>query len=414
MTSAVYPDKPINEGMKNALLRAQQLAKLRWTPIKPLPAIVSSGIPNVAPLPVFLPAHKPQTGANYAAVGFTNEKYVGTNVSIETFMTALANPNSVLYTRPQHGKSKLAAAYYGTVCSEFASYVLGLPFHIDCPQFPTMEEFQHIDSGKLEDLQLCDLLNEAKTHTAVITGIDRDKNGTVVRITVTESTPPQVQVTEFLPQEFVNWWFKRGYQVLRYKKLHTVTYTPDPWVHLDGDPALPAPAPNPIILPDFGNKANYLLGETVTFSVFDARYTEITVTLNGRVNLQLSVSEEGIAAFSPEIPGHYEAFAVSAEGVSDCVEFCVTEASVTTDRTEYPEGTAAKAVFSCTQEDTLVGWMVKTADHAKVLGILRSDDGTLADQVVLPAGSYYIIAHYRNRYGVYSATPSPVFHIIGK
>ena len=96
------------------------------------------------------------------------------------------------------------------------------------------------------------------------------------------------------------------------------------------------------------------------------------------------------------------------------MEFCVTEASVTTDRTEYPEGTAVKAVFSCTLGDTLVGWMVKTVDHAKFLGILRSDDGTLADQVVLPAGSYYIIAHYRNRYGVYSATPSPVFHIIGK
>ena len=152
MQQTVYPDMPTNEGMKNALLRAQQLAKLRWTPVKPLPAIVSSGIPDVAPLPVFLPAHKPQTGANYAAVGFTNEKYVGTNVSIETFMTALANPNSVLYTRPQHGKSKLAAAYYGTVCSEFASYVLGFPFHIDCPQFPTMEEFQHIDSGKLGEV----------------------------------------------------------------------------------------------------------------------------------------------------------------------------------------------------------------------------------------------------------------------
>ena len=83
-------------------------------------------------------------------------------------------------------------------------------------------------------------------------------------------------------------------------------------------------------------------------------------------------------------------------------------------RKKYPEGTAVKAVFSCTLGDTLVGWMVKTTDHAKFLGILRSDDGTLADQVVLPAGSYYIIAHYRNRYGVYSATPSPVFHIIGK
>ena len=125
MQQTVYSDRPTSEGMKNALLRAQQLAKLRWTPVKPLPAIVSTGIPDVSPYHIFLPAYKPQVGANYAAVGFTNEKYVGTNVSIETFMTALANPNSVLYTKPQHGRSKLAAAYYGTVCSEFANGLLG-------------------------------------------------------------------------------------------------------------------------------------------------------------------------------------------------------------------------------------------------------------------------------------------------
>ena len=89
---------------------------------------------------------------------------------------------------------------------------------------------------------------------------------------------------------------------------------PNPWVHLDGDPLMPAPIPNPIILPDFGNKANYRLGETVTFSVFDDRYTDITVVLNGRVALHLPVSREGSAAFCPEAPGHYETFAVSTEG----------------------------------------------------------------------------------------------------
>ena len=414
MQQTVYPDMPTSEGMKNALLRAQQLAKLRWTPVKPLPAIVSTGIPDVSPYHIFLPAHKPQTGANYAAVGFTNEKYVGTNVSIETFMTALANPNSVLYTRPQHGRSKLAAAYYGTVCSEFASYVLGLPFHIDCPQFSVMDEFQHIDPSALENLQLCDLLNEPKTHTAVITGIDRDATGKVVGITVTESTPPRVQITHFLPQEFINWWLGRGYEVLRYKKLHTVTYTPDPWVHLEGDPELPAPVPNPILLPDFGDKANYRLGETVTLSVFDPDYGEVRIIRNGEPLAILPVGGDGTATFCPDTPGYYQAFAVGARENSLPAEFCVTEAAVVTDRDTYSEGETVHLTFSCELADTLVGFMVKTADHAKYLGVSRSDDGTLADTATLPAGDYYIIAHYRNRYGVYSATPSPVFHITGK
>ena len=413
MQQTVYPDIPTSEGMKNALLRAQQLANLRWTPVKPLPAIVSTGIPDVSHYHIFLPAYKPQIGANYAAVGFTNEKYVGVNVSIDTFMTALANPNSILYTKTLHGKSKLAAACYGTVCSEFASYVLGLPFHIDCPQFPVMDEFQHIDASALENLQLCDLLNEAKTHTAVVTGIDRDAAGKVVGITVTESTPPRVQITHFLPQEFINWWLNRGYQVLRYKKLHTVTYTPNPWVHLDGDPDLPTPVPNPIILPDFGDKANYRLGETVVLSVFDPHYREVAVIKDGVSLMTLPIAEDGTAAFCPDAPGYYEAFAVSADGKSLPAEFCVTEASVIPDRETYVEGEAVHFTFSCTLEDELVGWMVKTADNAKYRGYLRADDGTLADTALLPAGSYYIIAHYRNRYGVSSATPTPVFHIAG-
>ena len=33
MEKKVYPDQPANAGVKNALLRAQQLLKLRWTPV---------------------------------------------------------------------------------------------------------------------------------------------------------------------------------------------------------------------------------------------------------------------------------------------------------------------------------------------------------------------------------------------
>jgi len=412
MKQTVFSDVPTCEGMKNALLRAQQLAKLRWTPVNPFPAIVSTGNPDIAPYHVFLAAHRPQIGANYAAVGFTNEKYVGVNVSIETFMTALSNPKSILYTQSMHGRGRLCAASYGTVCSEFASYVLGLPFHIDCPQFSNMEDMAHIDPEPLENLRLCDLLNEPKTHTAVITGIDRDENGKVVSITVTESTPPQVRITTFLPQEFVNCWLKKGYEVLRYKKLGKVTYTPNPWVKLDGDPETETPVPNPILMPDFGDKANYRLGEAVTLSVFDPQYTQVILQYGGETAAVLPVSENGDVTVSPERPGYYSAFAVSASGQSQPVEFCVTEAAVTTSKLDYQPGEAVQAAFSCAADDELVGWMVKkAATSAKYLGLLRAEDGSLADSVLLPPGDYYIVAHYRNRYGVYSAAVCPVFHV---
>lgn len=409
MPKTLYPDMPTNQGMKNALLRAQQLAKLRWTPIKPFPVILPSGNgPEMHRS--FFPAFLPQTGLNYSAVGFQNEKYLGVNVSVETFMTALSNPKSVLYTKPIFEKHRLSGAFYGTVCSEFASYVLGFPFQIDCGQFAVMEDMEHIDPKPLENLRLCDLLNEP-SHTAVITGIDRDENGKVVSITVTESTPPQIRTKTFLSQEFVNYWLEKGYEVLRYKKLDKVTYTPNPWVHLEEDPELPVPVPNPVIMPDYGDKVNYRLGETVTLSVFDARYTQVKVQIGDKTAATLSVSEDGDAVFCPDIPGYYQAVAVGTEGESQPVEFCVTEAAAAVERTEYQSGEPVRVAFSCTLDDELMGWMVKTSGNAKYRGFLRAEDGSLADRAVLPAGEYYIIAHYRNRYGVYSATATPIFRV---
>ena len=411
MSEKYAPDIPESIGVQNALRRAQQLAQLRWTPVKPFPAIVSSGIDGTDTHKVFLKEWRPQTGANYAAVGFQNEKYVGVNVSLETFMTALSNPNSVLYTRPQHGRNRLTAAYYGTVCSEFVSYVMDLPFHIDCPQWPCLEGITKVNPEPLENLKLCDILNEAKTHTALITGIERDSSGKVTSITVTESTPPQVISTTFRPQEFIGYWLERGYEVLRYDKVHAVTYAPDPWVHLEGDPDTEMPVPNPVLMPDFGNKANYRLGETVTLSVFDSRYTHILLQRAEDAPVTLLVPADGNVTVCPDAPGYYRAFAVNADEQSQPVEFCVTEASVTTDRTIYASGETVRVSFSCPSGDELVGWMVKTATDAKYRGYLRAEDGSLSDTALLPAGDYYIIAHYRNRYGVYTATPTPVFHI---
>lgn len=410
MNQTIYSDTPTNKGMQNALLRAKQLADIRWTPIKPFPVIFSSGNGPQTHRAFFKP-FLPQTGLSYSAVGFTNEKYLGVNVSIETFMTALANPRSLLYTQPIFEKHRLSAAFYGTVCSEFASYVMGFPFQIDCGQLSVMEEMEHIDPSLLENLQLCDLLNEPKSHTAVITGIDRDENGNVLSVTVTESAPPQIQTKTFLPEEFVNYWLKNGYEVLRYKKLDKVTYTPNPWVPLDGDPEMEYPMPNPVILPDYGDKANYRLGETVTLCVFDAQYKTVKLERNGEAFTELPVSEDGDAVYCPDTPGYYKAYAVSPEGESQPVEYCVTEAAVTTDRTEYKAGDPVRMTFSCAAGDELTGFMVKTAGHSKYRGRMRSEDSSLADTITLPAGDYYIIAHYRNRYGVYSATPTPIFHV---
>ena len=85
---------------------------------------------------------------------------------------------------------------------------------------------------------------------------------------------------------------------------------------------------------------------------------------------------------------------------------------MTTDKAEYSASEALRVAFSCSADDELMGWMVKNAaTSGKYWGFLRGEDGSLSDSALLPPGDYYIITHYRNRFGLYSATPSPVFHI---
>lgn len=405
----LIPDNPDSVGMHNALRRAKQLAELRWTPVRPLPAGIKAEIEGEKRFySIFLPAWRPQTGANYSAARF-NEKYIGYNVSIETYMTALSNPESVLYTRSLHGRAPLSSAYYGTVCSEFVSYVLDMPFHIDCQQWPFLDGIECIDPEPLENLRLCDVLNERTRHTAIITGINRDEAGNVMEITVTESTLPHVQSRTFTPKEFVEYWLKDGYEILRYHKIGQVTYTPSPWVPIEGDPETERPEPNAVLMPDYGDKSNYLLGEAVTLSVFDARCKEVEVALNDGSAERYAVAS-GKVTLQPERPGFYRAAAISGDEKSKAVEFCVVDAAVATDKLHYKDGEPVQVSCSCATGDRLLGWVLKTPELAKVWGY-PEENGHVPESAVLSRGEYRIIALYQNLYGVYSSRPSQVFEV---
>ena len=98
---------------------------------------------------------------------------------------------------------------------------------------------------------------------AVITDIERDVNGRVAYITVSESNVPFVIATRFTPEEFRGYWLENDYFIYRRDDLDRITYTPSPYVHLEGDPDLAVPELNRSLQPHFGNKANYMLGEEV-------------------------------------------------------------------------------------------------------------------------------------------------------
>ena len=400
----LYPDLPLNEHRANVLKRAEQFLRLRYTPLKAIPSLT---IDRTVEPKQFYPTHflpfRPIKGANYSAVRY-NEKYLGQNVSFETFLTAVLNPNSVLYTRTLHGCNPLGAAWYGSVCSQFASYCFDFPFQIDCQQWPFLPGVKTIDPSDINALALCDVLNERTRHTALITGIDRDKDGQVVYIHVSEQTPPHVVTTAFTVSEFTNYWLKDGYEILRLPLDTPVSYMPDPYVPLEGED-LPAPCTEYALLPDYGDKANYQQGNDVEFTVFvDA--DEVVCT--GPDATHILMVTDSKAVFAPKTPGYYTAYAKAANGfLSAPVHFALTDNSVALEKKVYTPTEPIRPIITCPVDDLCVGWVIKTDTFAKYWGFPIDSNGIVPIEGFLPVGKYLIIAMHRNVYGVYSSAPYP-------
>lgn len=406
----LYHDIPRSKGVENGLKRAKQMVELEWTPVAKFPAgrsvITEKGIQYID---CFHPAWLPLKGVNYSSVR-KYEKFVGFNISHETYLTAAANPRSVLYTMPQHGVGLRMFSHYGLVCSAFVSYVCDLPLRQPCAFWPYDPHVSMVDSSDLDRLQLLDIVLHVKKHIAVITDIERDVDGHVAYITVSESKVPFVVATRFTTEEFRGYWLQNDYGIYRRDDLDRITYTPSPYVHLEGDPDLAVPELNRSLQPNFGNKANYMLGETVELDVMEEGWEEIAVL--GAESFVLPV-EEAKASFVAKTPGFYTARCRSGEKLSEPVEFCVTGIEVEPEKTTVGrEGITAS--FRLAAEDEPVGWIVQnhtwgyrggggfTEEEKQNRRFSTARIGT-AGTVEAQPGEYQLFVLAKNKYGIYKS-----------
>ena len=406
----LYHDIPSCQGVENALKRAKQMAELRYTPVLPLPIVdklrgPSGERPDSKNVETHSPAWLPLKGVLYSSVR-RFETYVGYNITPETFVTALSNPNSVMYKKPITGTGQNVHNHYGIVCSCFASYCLNLHYRTNCARWPSLPGIHPVDTQRLENIQLADVILNAKYHIAVVTDIERDAEGNVHYISVSESTMPLIRTTRFDPEQFRHFWLENGYVVYHYDGVKDVPYTPDPFAPIEGDPELPAAFINRSLMPDYGNKANYRLGEEpVELSVFEPDCREVEVTCPDGETLLLPV-EEGFARIRPEKPGFYRAACVLGEKRSAAVEWCVTDLDIVPDKTSYTFGETVRLHFSGSTEDPILGWVYVQHEINKGSGSGWLDlkkEGTVTVPGPTQPGEIELILVARNAFGCYSS-----------
>ena len=395
-------DQPRSQGAANVLKRARQFTELRWTPIERMPrtAFIESKENDKEPVSYYKP-WRPHFGLPYSSARI-EEKFIGYNVSLETFYTALANPKSVLYTRNLLGGGKRMSSWYGMVCSVFGSWCLALPSRRVAKLWGNYPDMEKIDVQSAQDVQLCDILDNP-AHVAIITGIKRDEEGKVVAVTVTECTRPQNVALEYTPEEFQHHWLD-NYWVFRYKYLDDVPYEPTPYVHLEGDPDLPVPVPNKTLLPDYGNRANYRMGETVELNIMEAGWETLVVENEGKTETVAAIAEPGVIAYTPAKAGTYRFWCVAGERVSEAVEVAVTELTISCDKAE--DGTLT-VHFQQNGDDALIACSVARVDDRFTVRSMDFTNGEKGNVDVVIAGleptRYQIKGIAANAFGQYSA-----------
>lgn len=133
--------------------RANQMKSITW---KALYKIPQCGSYNTN----YFKAGTVNRGVPYSeAAEFS--KYVGWNVSFTTFLTALQNKRSVMYTEnisPENrrsyyniaynGLNNLTSSYYGTVCTGFTTYLIGLNNTIVSTNWPSIPGMNVIALGR--------------------------------------------------------------------------------------------------------------------------------------------------------------------------------------------------------------------------------------------------------------------------
>ncbi|MBP5313121.1 MAG: hypothetical protein J6112_09855, partial [Clostridia bacterium] len=202
----------IPDGLANydiAQRRIEYMQKLLWTPISKVPDGSDS---SYATNTYFcLPGHL-MTNVPYSDLGLTR-KFVPSNVSIRTFLTAAKNKRSLLYTENLFGKTSgygisytnayRCGSYYGCACNAFVAWVMGLKTMYLSGDYHSNEVpgLSTVSSPSVDNVHPLDLVwNQG--HISMISDVFKDDYGKVRFVVWAEMTTPYAKRTIYTAEQF--------------------------------------------------------------------------------------------------------------------------------------------------------------------------------------------------------------------
>ena len=314
-------DKPTSKGMFNALKKAFMLAQVRWVPVGEVPSVYGSPYP----------AGEERTGVPYS-LAQTSNTYIGLDVSLYTFLTALHNPRSVMYTRnlrlpPYNGFD--CAPYYGAVCSSSVWYALGVPAPYYTRNIRAVPHLNKMDTLTATDVQLCDVL-WSTGHVVMVFDIERDSSDSIVAVSIFETTRTNrldgtIRRYEF--KDFQNRWNQNNWILYRYNDFEHNTFIADDDFIISQGLLIPSFAYNNDICTERGDKVSYLEQDTILINILSDSYNTIELYRNDCLYVSRTIHSQNELFYN--LPaGTYKARLSQGTQFSNFTSFEVINANV--------------------------------------------------------------------------------------
>lgn len=309
------------QGAINAVKKAYQLTDITFSPLQPIDYNIGTYQANTS-----------YTGMIYSSVKEIGT-YVGSNVSFHTFMTAIHNPRSRIYTDridepPYQGTD--CRSYYGTVCSGLVSYALGVSY--GSYDFVASDEMQELDYSDVDGFHIADILWRSG-HVAMITNVIRNQDDAVVSIEISEAVKSGCKRYSISRSSFLSSYSRNFKRVFRYSHLErNLDYTSIPeFVPVFDETVVPFKY-NDDICVDKGDRSCYFVGDKVILNILSMG-DRIEIFKDGVFLSSIDVNTEDILLTDLEY-GYYQARLIKGDQASDFTSWIMVDYSIESSKSE--------------------------------------------------------------------------------
>jgi hypothetical protein len=374
---------------EQAVEYARIMSRVKWTP-------VVGGMPNRR-------GGTFEEGTKYTGVPYSSVKAVGRcigfDIYLKTFLAALENPHSVLYTEDLSGKVSNAAPYYGKVCSTFTSYALqcALPYRSSHQGTEFREGVVLVDPQSAQTAEPGDIIYTPPatvgggSHVELVTEVERSGDR-VTAVRVEESSPPTTRNTLRNASAFDSHLAARG------KRLYRITDF-DAWrgqnkaesflfPNYDEDSA--TPAINRVLLLDRGDWVPYYKDQAVKFNVMDRDskgVQSLVIKRGDAVVEQIALSGRGVVERLFSECGDYTAHCVMSDGaLSQACEFAVCELDFRLPAETLSRGKPWEIPFTAGNLSVIAVRLMSSKPPYERYDIWLTEQDRRHGKVVVPAG----------------------------